>query len=74
MTMRYVSRPIQQEESTTFRLPRNAVCFELEKVIEERCDDLDYYLEDQGYEILHREYKRVATSIYDYQVYVIKID
>lgn len=39
------------------------------KVIEERCDELDYLLEDQGYEILHREYISVATSIYNYEVY-----
>lgn len=41
----------------------------LEKVIEERCDELDYHLEDQGHMILHQEYKRVATSIYNYKVY-----
>lgn len=43
----------------------------LEKVIEERCDELDYILEEEGYTILHQDYIRVATSIYNYLVYFI---
>lgn len=39
------------------------------KVIEERCDELDYIIDENGYEIHHREYTRVATSIYNYEVY-----
>lgn len=45
---------------------------QLFKVIEERCDELDNQLDDQNYEIIHREYKRVATSIYDYEVFFIE--
>lgn len=41
----------------------------LQKVIEERCDELDYIIEDMGYEIIYRELNRVATSIYNYSVY-----
>lgn len=41
------------------------------KVIEERCDELDYQLEEEGYDILHQEYIRVATSIYNYEVYFL---
>ena len=44
----------------------------LDKVIEERCDELDYMLEDDGFEILDREMTRVATSIYNYQVIVVR--
>ena len=43
----------------------------LEKVIEERCDELDYSLEAEGHQIIHREYITVATSIFNYQVYYI---
>ena len=69
--MSYVARAITAEEMAKFDLPSETQCFELDKVIEERCDDLDYYLEDQGYEILHQEYIRVATSIYNYRVYAL---
>ena len=41
----------------------------LQKVIEERCDELDYIIEDMGYEIIYRDLNRVATSIYNYCVY-----
>jgi hypothetical protein len=44
----------------------------LHKVIEERCDELDYEIEDNGYEIIHRDMTRVATSIYNYDVFFIK--
>ena len=42
-----------------------------EKIIEERCDELDNELESSGYEIIHREYITVATSIFNYEVYFI---
>ena len=46
--------------------------FQLHKVIEERCDEFDYYLEQEGFEIIERDMQRVATSIYNYTVIVIK--
>lgn len=46
--------------------------YTLEKVIEERCDEFDYQLEEEGFKIIEREFKRVATSIYNYQVIVFK--
>ena len=70
--MSYIARAVSEKEIKEFGLPPETQCFELDKVIEERCDDLDYYLEDQGYEILHQEYIRVATSIYNYRVYALQ--
>lgn len=42
---------------------------ELDRVIEERCDELDYLLEDHEYEILHRVYKELAINIFHYTVF-----
>lgn len=57
---------------TEMQLSNKDVFFiQLEKVIEERCDELDCYLEDQGYEIIHRDFKTVATNIYNYKVYFV---
>jgi hypothetical protein len=44
--------------------------YSLDKVIEERCDEFDYILEEEGFEIVTREMIRVATSIYNYKVIV----
>lgn len=49
--------------------PGKTYIIELDRVIEERCDELDYILEDHGYEILHRDYKILSTNVYHYQVY-----
>ena len=60
-----------QEILEKYQLQSNTDLFmvELNKVIEERCDELDNEIDDAGYEIIHREYIRVATSIYDYLVF-----
>jgi len=50
----------------------NVFKIKLEKVIEERCDELDHEIESCNFEIIHRELKRVATSIYNYDVYFIE--
>jgi hypothetical protein len=42
---------------------------ELDRVIEERCDELDMILEEHGYYIFHRDYITIATSIFNYRVY-----
>ena len=62
------------EEKKLYKIPKEtkAYRYSLDKVIEERCDEFDYILEDEGYEIIHRELKRVATSIFDYEVIVVK--
>jgi len=67
-------RKLNLKETKEFDIPKGfeAFIFSLDKVIEERCDEFDYQLEDQGYEIVHREFKRVATSIYNYEVVAYK--
>ncbi len=42
--------------------------FTLEKVIEERCDEFDDQLDLLGYEILNRDYRPIAASIFNYKV------
>lgn len=63
-------RALKSEEKQKFNLPSNSKAFEfcLDKVIEERCDEFDYYLEDNGYEIANREMIPIATSIFNYKV------
>lgn len=61
--------------SEEIKLPNGDVFkITLHKVIEERCDELDYLIEDSGYEIIHRDLNRVATSIYNYIAYFYKTD
>ncbi len=66
--------PLPKEKFKEFNIPQGAkaATYYLDKAIEERCDELDYMLEDMGYEIAHREMIRVATSIYNYEVIVFK--
>ena len=47
--------------------------FTLEKVIEERCDEFDEQLDLQGMEIVHRDYRPIAASIFNYTVIAKKI-
>jgi hypothetical protein len=64
-------RPLtdEEKEDLEIELPTGEIyIIELDRVIEERCDELDYILEDHGHEILHRDYKTLATNIYHYKV------
>ncbi|MCT4641451.1 MAG: hypothetical protein N4A33_04080 [Bacteriovoracaceae bacterium] len=63
---------IQEIEELPINIPtKQAYIIELEKVIEERCDELDYNLEYQGYQIIHRDYITLSTNIYNYKVIFI---
>lgn len=65
---------LTEKEKEKFEIPKNAKAFEfhLEKVIEERCDEFDMALEEDGFEIVDRDMIRVATSIYNYVVTAYK--
>jgi hypothetical protein len=65
---------LPKEKFAQFNIPKGAQAFSyfLEKSIEERCDELDYQLEDEGFEIVHRDLNPVATNIYNYEVIVFK--
>lgn len=69
--MLQLKRDATEEEKSKFNITEKCYVIELFKVIEERCDELDYEIDEEGHEILHREYTRVATSIYNYQVFFI---
>ena len=47
---------------------RGLICTPL---IEERCDELDYIIEENSYEIIDREYIALAANIYRYRVLFI---
>ena len=65
---------LTQEEREKYNIKDNSLAyrFYLDKVIEERCDEFDYILESEGFEILNQEMIRIATSIYNYEVTVTK--
>ena len=67
-------RELDELEKEKLGFTSNESIFEyiLEKVIEERCDEFDYHLEESGFEIISRDFKRVATSIYNYKVIIHK--
>ena len=44
----------------------------LDRVIEERCDEFDYELEEEGFEIINRDLEPIATSIFRYRVVALK--
>ena len=67
--MLHLKKEASSEQLEKFNINESCFVIELNKVIEERCDELDYELDEAGHEILHREYIRVATSIYDYFVF-----
>ncbi len=46
--------------------------FMLDRVIEERCDEFDYELEEEGFEIINRDLEPIATSIFRYRVVALK--
>jgi hypothetical protein len=60
------------ENHLEVELSTDIYTIQLDKVIEERCDELDYILEDNGYDIIHRDMRPVATSIFNYTIYFIE--
>ena len=64
-----LKRKATLEEREQFKIKEECYIIDLFKVIEERCDELDNEIDEEGYEIIHQEYTRVATSIYNYQVF-----
>ncbi|MBC77161.1 MAG: hypothetical protein CME64_14210 [Halobacteriovoraceae bacterium] len=48
--------------------------FILDRVIEERCDEFDYELEDEAYTIIKKDMEPIATSIFKYTVIASKKD
>jgi hypothetical protein len=62
--------PLPQGEYQKYDIPLStkAYVFHLDKVIEERCDEFDYYLEDNKYTIVARDLIPIATSIFNYRV------
>ena len=71
-------RPLTQDDELKLDqidIPKGkAYVIELDRVIEERCDELDYILEDHGFEIFHRDYETLATNIYHYRVYFVELN
>lgn len=67
-------RKLSDSEKEKIDIPSHWSAFEfgLDKVIEERCDEFEYELEEHGYEIFNRDYIRVATSIYNFRVIAAK--
>ncbi|MCO4755624.1 MAG: hypothetical protein KC478_14175 [Bacteriovoracaceae bacterium] len=65
---------LDKQEKEKFGIPQEceAYRFILEKIIEERCDEFDYELEELGFTIADRDMKNVATSIYTYNVVAYK--
>jgi hypothetical protein len=45
-----------------------AFLFELDKVIEERCDEFDIELEQDGFTIISQDLDPAAVSIFNYKV------
>ena len=68
------SRLLDKREREHFHLSAQDEALELmvEKIIEERCDELENDLEFQGYQILEREYIPVAANIFNFKVKVAK--
>ena len=63
---------IHEKKNFGIEPKHEAFKFILEKVIEERCDEFDYELEEQGFIIVDRDMISVATSIFNYHVIAYK--
>jgi hypothetical protein len=61
---------LDNAQKDTHSIPHqcDAYAFYLDKAIEERCDEFDYTLEDDGYIIVYRDLEPAATSIFNYKV------
>lgn len=65
---------LDDDEKSKLKIPdgTEAYLFELDKVIEERCDQLDYELEDDGFVIVSQDLTPAAVSIFNYKVVAYK--
>ncbi|MFT6633790.1 MAG: hypothetical protein ACJAS4_003762 [Bacteriovoracaceae bacterium] len=65
---------LDEDEKSKFKisLDKEAYLFELDKVIEERCDQFDYELEEDGFVIISQDLFPVAVSIFNYKVVAYK--
>jgi hypothetical protein len=61
-----------EKEKHSILAKHEAYAFYIDKVIEERCDEFDYTLEDDGYIIVYRDYEPAAASIFNYTVIAYK--
>ena len=63
-------KPLERNEKLKFKIPidSEAWIFEFDKIIEERCDQFDYELEEEGYIIISQELTPAAVSIFNYKV------
>ena len=61
---------LDKDEKLELEIPldKEAFLFELDKVIEERCDQFDNELEDNGYVIVSQDLSPAAVSIFNYKV------
>jgi hypothetical protein len=65
---------LDEDEKSKFKIPldKEAYLFELDKVIEERCDQFDYELEEDDFVIVSQDLIPVAVSIFNYKVVAYK--
>lgn len=65
---------LDNTEKLKYKIPldRDAFLLELDKIIEERCDEFDYELEEEGYTIVFRDMETAAVSIFNYKVIAYK--
>jgi hypothetical protein len=65
-------RELTKTEREKYSLAETDRCEVLifEKITEERADQFEYELEDQGHEVLDSVLSRVATSIYNVEIFV----
>ena len=61
-----------EKEKRQIPSDKDAYLFELDKVIEERCDEFDNQLEAEGYSIVSQDMEPAAVSIFNYQVIAYK--
>jgi len=67
-------RNLNENEYQLYQIDSDWEAFEFyySKVIEERCDQFEYELESEGYEVFNRDYIPIATSIYDFKLVVAR--
>ena len=61
-----------EKERLGIPLEKEAVIFEFDKIIEERCDEFDFELEQLGYTVVSQDMEPAAVSIFNYKVIAYK--
>lgn len=69
-TINTLSNP--QKTSLGIAVELEAFEYFFEKVIEERCDQFEQELEDEGFTIIDREYIPLAPSIFNFKIICTK--